>query len=142
MGAIFITALGALLTVVQIMVITAVILLIGSLIKGNIIIHLIGIRDYQVITAENIFIMELGIRRTATQIMEGITVSHQVGNLIKGSIITALAGIVDFQAIIMDAIFIMDHGIQLTIIRLVEVKAIILEKRRKINCNTSSSTVL
>ena len=119
------------------MVITAVILLTGSLIKGNTITHLIGIRDCRVITAENIFIMGLGIRRTAIQIMEGITVSHQVGNLIKGSIITALAGIVDFQAIIMDAIFIMDHGIQLTIIRLVEVKAITLVKRRKTNCNFS-----
>jgi len=124
------------------MVITAVILLTGSLIKGNTITHLIGIRDCRVITAENIFIMELGIRHTATQILEEITVFLQVGNLIKGSIITALVGIVDFQAIIMDAIFIMDHGIQLTIIRLVEVKAIILEKRQKINCNTSSSTVL
>lgn len=119
------------------MIIMAVILLTGSLIKENTITHLVGIRDYQVITAENIFIMGLGTQRIVTQIMTILMVFHLGGSLIKASIITALAGTVDFQAIIMGAIFIMDHGILLTIIRLLEVKAITPGKRRKIKCSDS-----
>ena len=114
------------------MVITAVTLQDGSLTKGNTITHLAGIRDYQVITAENIFIMGLGIQGIVTQIMAVLMDFHQDGSLIKASIITALAGTVDFQVIIMGAIFIMDHGIQLIIIRLLEDKAITPGKRRKI----------
>jgi hypothetical protein len=119
------------------MVITAVTLQDGSLTKGNTITHLAGIRDYQVITAENTFIMELGTQRIVTQIMAVLMDFHQDGSLIKASIITALAGTVDFQVIIMGAIFIMDHGIQLIIIRLLEVKAITPGKRRKIKCSDS-----
>jgi hypothetical protein len=74
------------------MVITAVILQDGSLIKGNTITHLAGIRDYQVIIVGNIFIMELGTQRIATQIMAVIMDFLQDGSLIRVSIITHQVG--------------------------------------------------